>query len=67
MPLYDFECSKCGHQYEAFLKMDASHDALKCPKCGKQKPRKLVTPIRTHAWSRFLDTMEKKASPHKFK
>jgi putative FmdB family regulatory protein len=67
MPLYDFECSKCGHQYEALLKMDESHEALQCPKCKAKKPRKLFKSLRTNSWSKFLDTMDKKSNPNKFK
>lgn len=67
MPLYDFECSKCSHAYEAFMKMSDRFDDLPCPQCGATKPRKLVSPFRTHAWSTFLDKMERKISPEKFR
>ncbi len=29
--------------------------------------RKLVSQFKTNQWSQFLDTMERKISPHKFK
>ncbi len=67
MPLYDFECRKCQYKFEAFLKMKETPDALTCPECGSDKPNKLVTPFQTNSWSSFLDTMEKKVNPHKFK
>lgn len=36
MPLYDFECTACGHTLEALQNL---RDPLlrKCPKCGKLK------------------------------
>jgi len=67
MPLYDFECSKCRHVFEAFVKMSDSYDDLPCPQCGARKPKKQVSAFRTNNWSTFLDKMEKKISPEKFK
>jgi len=38
MPTYDYECSKCGHTFEAF--QGINDKALeKCPKCGKKIKR----------------------------
>jgi putative FmdB family regulatory protein len=67
MPIYVFECSQCGTVYERLMKVDENYDNLECPSCGETKPNKRVTTFRTNAWSNFLDTMEKKISPHKFK
>ena len=67
MPLYDFECPKCGHAFEALLKMNEDFAKLPCPKCNASGLRKLVTPFRTNAWSTFLDRMERRISPEKFK
>jgi len=66
MPLYDFECSKCSYVFEVFLKMNDGFEELSCPQCGARKPRKLVSPLRTNAWSTFLDKMERRISPEKF-
>ena len=67
MPLYDFECCQCHHGYEGFLKVDEPYDQLECPKCRAKNPKKLATAFRTNSWSKFLDTMERKVNPHKFK
>jgi len=67
MPLYDFECCSCRHVYEAFLKVEEPFDQLECPECKAKNPKKLATAFRTNAWSKFLDTMERKVNPHKFK
>jgi putative FmdB family regulatory protein len=40
MPTYDYECSKCGHSFEAFHSMSAEPIA-KCPEC-KGKVRRLI-------------------------
>jgi putative FmdB family regulatory protein len=40
MPTYDYECTKCGHNFEKFQSITA--EALKkCPKC-KGKIRRLI-------------------------
>lgn len=33
MPTYEYECRKCGHNFEAFQKITDSY-LDKCPKCG---------------------------------
>jgi len=67
MPLYDFECAKCAHAFEAFHKMNEGSEEIACPQCGAKNPKKIITKFRTNNWSNFLDTMEKRVSPHKFK
>jgi putative FmdB family regulatory protein len=67
MPIYEFECTKCHHKFDCLLKVDESYAGLSCPSCGKTSPKKLVSSFQTNNWSTFLDKMEKKVSPHKFK
>ncbi|HOK07558.1 MAG TPA: zinc ribbon domain-containing protein [Syntrophales bacterium] len=67
MPLYDFECPKCAHRFEAFRRMNEGWEDLPCPACGAPGPRKLVSAFKTDAWSKFLDDMERKISPEKFR
>ncbi len=43
MPLYSFRCSKCGKQYEAFVKKVGQ--VAPCPACGDQQPDKLLSLI----------------------
>lgn len=66
MPLYEFECNKCHHEFEAFFKLDESYENLQCPKCGKKSPKKLISAIRSTHWANFLDKMDKIVSPDKF-
>ena len=41
MPTYEYECSNCGHEFEAFQSMTAG--ALKkCPACGKLSLKRLI-------------------------
>ena len=42
MPIYEYECKKCGHTKEAIQKM--SDDPLvDCPKCGAPELKKLIS------------------------
>lgn len=67
MPIYVYECRGCGHQLEVYQKVGEGGEGLQCPGCGRTNLDKIVTPFRTNAWSTFLDNMERKISPHKFK
>ncbi len=41
MPHYDYRCSACAHEFEAFQQM--SEDSLeRCPECGKRKLERLL-------------------------
>ena len=41
MPTYEYACSACAHEWE--IEQKISEDAIKkCPKCGKNKARRLV-------------------------
>ncbi len=43
MPTYDYVCDACKHEFELFqsIKEEAKR---KCPKCGKNKLRRLIGP-----------------------
>lgn len=42
MPLFEFECKKCGQQFEALIRPH-DDDNVSCPKCGSKKLRKLIS------------------------
>ena len=65
MPLYDYECTGCGHRFERIAKVGEANP--ECPACGVKETKRRLAPFRTNAWSRFLDGMEKRISPHKEK
>ncbi|HZP61346.1 MAG TPA: zinc ribbon domain-containing protein [Opitutaceae bacterium] len=41
MPTYDYLCSKCGHQFEAFQSMKDA-PLIKCPQCGRKSLKRLL-------------------------
>lgn len=67
MPIYEYACAACNHLFEQIMKVGEREPA--CPACGAKetKKRAAAAPFRTNAWSAFLDGMEKRVNPHKFK
>jgi putative FmdB family regulatory protein len=44
MPIYEYQCKECDHQFEAMRKVsDGPPDA--CPACGKNALQKLVSRV----------------------
>jgi putative FmdB family regulatory protein len=41
MPTYEYECSACGHAFEALQSM-TEPKLTKCPKCSKKKLHRLI-------------------------
>ncbi|WP_048600263.1 FmdB family zinc ribbon protein [Rubeoparvulum massiliense] len=35
MPLYDFRCTSCNHQYQVFVSY-SKRDEVPCPACGEK-------------------------------
>ena len=46
MPIYEYECTKCGHQTEVWQKMTEAH-LTRCEHC-KGKMRKLISQSTFH-------------------
>ncbi|MBN1150274.1 zinc ribbon domain-containing protein [candidate division WOR-3 bacterium] len=42
MPIYEYECEKCGERFELLLSFDSSSEKV-CPKCGG-KAKKIISP-----------------------
>jgi putative FmdB family regulatory protein len=47
MPIYEFECTACDHQFEDLVSLSADLTKIKCPSCGKKKARKLLSVFAT--------------------
>jgi putative FmdB family regulatory protein len=43
LPLYEYQCVKCGHRFEKIESVSAS-TTKKCPKCGGKAERQLAAP-----------------------
>ena len=42
MPIYEYRCEACGHEFETLLK-SAADAPVKCPECGKAKLKKKMS------------------------
>ncbi|MBI4578929.1 MAG: zinc ribbon domain-containing protein [Planctomycetes bacterium] len=43
MPIYEYRCAKCDHQFEQLVRsFDGDADAA-CPECGSRKVEKLLS------------------------
>jgi putative FmdB family regulatory protein len=62
MPTYEYECTSCGHQFEAFQKMSDT-PLSKCPRCGKKVKRLISAGLGIiFKGSGFYTTDNKKSS-----
>ncbi len=43
MPIYEYECKKCGKIFDAYQRLGEKGEDLKCPVCGAEKPTKKVS------------------------
>jgi len=44
MPIYEYQCNDCGHQFEAMRKISAGPPDA-CPACGENALQKLVSKV----------------------
>ncbi len=42
MPIYEYVCNGCGHEFEEWQKINDS-PVRKCPKCSKRRVERLVS------------------------
>ena len=47
MPLYEYQCKKCGHRFERIQSFSAD-DVKECPVCQGEVERLISTPARPH-------------------
>ena len=65
MPIYEFECSACGDQFERLQKL-SDPDPSVCPKCGAARvKRRLTAPAFRLAGSGWYETDFKKDGDRK--
>jgi len=42
MPIYEFQCSECGHRFDRLQKLSDA-DPTDCPACGKPQLHRMVS------------------------
>jgi len=49
MPIYEYQCDKCGEKFEVRQALGEGGSSLKCPKCHAANPRRLFSSFFSHA------------------
>jgi putative FmdB family regulatory protein len=47
MPIYEYECPKCGERFELLGKMSDSDREEKCPRCGVENGCRVLSNFAT--------------------
>ncbi len=56
MPIYEYRCPKCGHEFEKLVAMSAKPEDIACPNCAQKGVEKKVSLFGTSGgdtWSGF--------------
>ena len=43
MPIYEYECRKCGEEFESFRGLFENDKKVACPVCGEKGPRRIMS------------------------
>jgi len=43
MPIYEYECIKCGERFELLRRLGSSDTEIECPVCRAPKPQKVFS------------------------
>ena len=43
MPIYEYECKKCGKIFEVYQRLSDKAEDIKCPICGAENPVKRIS------------------------
>jgi putative FmdB family regulatory protein len=47
MPIYEYECRKCGQRFELRRSIADNDNSIRCPKCGVEKPQRVISAFMT--------------------
>lgn len=50
MPLYEYECQRCGRLFDDHHRIDESEKGIECPTCGARESKRVFSKFAT-AWS----------------
>ncbi len=49
MPIYEYKCNNCGHDFDVLQKVGETGEHLRCPRCGAEKPTRLLSSFAASA------------------
>jgi putative FmdB family regulatory protein len=47
MPVYEYECPKCGEKFELRRNIADKDSDISCPKCGAKAPKRILSLFST--------------------
>ncbi|MEW5700689.1 MAG: zinc ribbon domain-containing protein [Candidatus Zixiibacteriota bacterium] len=47
MPIYVYQCARCGHRFEELVFSAAAEAALRCPRCRSEQIVRQLSPFAT--------------------
>ena len=51
MPIYEYRCTSCGHQFSRLQQMGAGSESVACPKCESTEVERLLSSFASSASS----------------
>ncbi len=63
MPIYEYHCSSCGHDFEKMESITKESRVSICPKCSKEAERKISVTSYQLTGSGFYNTDKKSSAP----
>lgn len=55
MPIYEFRCPSCGHQFEQLVFRSTETEEIACPRCGSTDITRLLSAFASGPGSRASD------------
>jgi putative FmdB family regulatory protein len=49
MPVFEYQCERCGHAFDALVRNDADRRNVACPKCDAKKVERRLSVFAAHA------------------
>lgn len=55
MPIYEYKCAGCGHEYEQIRRMSEADHGLECPHCRSEEVKRQLSSFATSSSSNGAD------------
>ncbi|UCH34030.1 MAG: zinc ribbon domain-containing protein [Armatimonadota bacterium] len=52
MPIYEFRCAKCGHEFEALCRIGSNGRGVACPQCSGKRLKRLMSAFAARSGGR---------------
>ncbi|MGQ9495711.1 MAG: FmdB family zinc ribbon protein [Thermoanaerobaculaceae bacterium] len=56
MPLYEYKCEQCQHRFEVFQRLGQGADGIRCPKCGSENVKRMLSTFASAKSSSFASS-----------